>query len=128
MDSMRQKADFLGISGSILCIVHCLVTPFLVMAGTFSGAEAIKMGFLSLDYAFILVNIFAVYHATKHHSTLRIRASLWGFLVLFTCAILLEEQHQVFEYLGYAASIGLVVSHIVNLRYCQQCLKHEHPH
>ncbi len=117
--TLTSKADYIGITGSTLCIIHCVLTPFLLLTVNF-GSEGLKLGYLSLDYVFILVNIFAVYHATRHTHSLLIKRALWIFLSLFTACLLLEDVSERFEYLGYAASLGLVATHLVNIRQHRQ--------
>jgi MerC mercury resistance protein len=112
----RQKADYFGITGSVLCIIHCLITPLLVMSSTLLKHDTIRVGFLSLDYLFIGVNILAVWSASRHTSWL-IRGALWSFLVLFAAGLLFEDVHEAFAYGAYAASLGLVVTHLANIRY-----------
>ena len=119
--TLTSKADYIGITGSVLCVIHCLATPVLLLTVNFAH-ESLKVGYLSLDYVFILVNIFAVYHATKHSHSAAIRRALWGFLGLFTACLLLEDVSELFEYAGYAASLGLVVTHLINIR------THHHDH
>lgn len=112
-----KKADYVGIVGSILCIIHCLAAPVLVVTSSLLRTDqTLQAGFLSLDYVFIAINIVAVYFATRHHSTSPVRMALWGFLLLFSIGLLLEDVSPVFEYVAYAASAGLVFSHLMNLR------------
>lgn len=115
---LRQKADYVGITGSVLCIVHCLITPVLVMTSTLLNHDTLRVGFLSLDYLFIGVNMLAVYSASRHTST-PIKAMLWTCLALFATGLLLEDVHKGFEYLAYIASLSLVVTHFANIRYCR---------
>lgn len=115
---LRQRADYVGITGSVLCIIHCLVTPVMVMSSTLLSHDAIRVGFLSLDYGFIGTNIVAVWSATRHTSP-TIGIALWSFLALFAAGLLLEDVHPSFEYVAYAASLGLVVTHLANILYCR---------
>lgn len=123
-DSLDKKADYIGITGSVLCMIHCLITPMLLMTSSLLKHDTFRIGYLSLDYVFIGVNIVAVYFATRHYASPIIRVCLWGFLSLFTVAILLEDVSELFEYLGYLASAGLVVSHLFNIR--AHRLQHAH--
>ncbi|WP_420149546.1 MerC domain-containing protein [Spirosoma sp.] len=123
-DILSRKADYIGITGSVLCIIHCLITPILLMTTALMQDEKLRVGYLSLDYVFIGVNIIAVYFATRHYAPPVIKKSLWGFLGLFTIALLLEEVNPAFEYLAYVASFGLVTSHLFNIR--QHRLSHAH--
>lgn len=115
---LRQKADYVGIAGSVLCIIHCLATPVLVMTSALLNHDTIRVGFLSLDYLFIAVNIAAVWLASRHTTRL-IKTALWTCLWLFAAGLLLEGVHPAFEYLTYAASLGLVSTHFANIQHCR---------
>ncbi|MEZ0539121.1 MerC domain-containing protein [Fibrella arboris] len=123
-DVVDKKADYIGITGSVLCLIHCLVAPVLVMTSNLFHDDTWRAGFLGLDYVFIAVNIIAVYFAARNHTSSVIRAALWSFLFLFAVGLLLEDVSPLFEYLAYAASTGLVISHLVNLRHHR--LAHSH--
>jgi MerC mercury resistance protein len=121
----NEKADYIGITGSVLCIIHCLITPvLLVTSNLMTQHSTLRVGFLSLDYVFIGVNIVAVYFATRHYAAPGVRVALWGCLTVFTVAILFEDVNPVFEYLGYAASLGLVSAHLFNIRQHRQHHSH----
>ncbi|MRS59986.1 MerC domain-containing protein [Larkinella terrae] len=124
LEVLNRKADYIGISGSVLCIIHCMITPILLVSSSFLTNDTVRFGYLSLDYVFIGVNIVAVYFATRHFTTPAIKAGLWFFLSVFAVAILLEEVSETFEYLGYAASLGLVLTHLINIRFHR--LRHSH--
>lgn len=115
-DVVERKADYIGITGSILCIIHCLITPVLLMTSSLMTDHNLRIGYLSLDYVFVAVNIAAVYFATRHFTLPLIRTGLWFFLALFSVSILLEDVNPLFEYLGYASSLGLVTMHLLNIR------------
>jgi len=123
-----KRADYIGITGSVLCMIHCLITPVLLMTSALLADDALRIGYLSLDYVFIGVNMVAVYFATRHNISPAIKLSLWSFLGLFTIAILLEDVSEVFEYVGYAASMGLVITHFFNIRSCRASHTHSHSH
>lgn len=114
---LRQKADYIGITGSVLCLIHCLITPVLVLTSTLLNHDTLRIGFLSLDYLFIGINIVAVWSASRHTSR-PIRMALWSFLALFATGLLLEDVPG-FDYVAYTASLGLVVTHLANIRYCR---------
>ncbi|WP_080238486.1 MerC domain-containing protein [Spirosoma rigui] len=123
-DFLSRKADYIGITGSVLCLIHCLITPVLLMTSALIHDEHLRIGYLSLDYVFIGVNIVAVYSATRGHVSPGIKRALWGFLALFSAGILLEDVNEFFEVIGYVASAGLVMTHLINIRQHQQ--KHDH--
>ncbi len=123
-DDLSRKADYIGITGSILCILHCLITPVLLVSSSLLQDSPLRAGYLSLDYIFIGINTIAVYFATRHVVSVPVKRSLWGFLTLFSIALVLEHDMPVFAYVAYAASAGLVISHLVNIR--QHRLTHAH--
>ena len=116
MATSYSKADYIGITGSILCIIHCLITPILMVSSTLLADRTVRIGFLSLDYVFIVVNIIAVFFAVRRASQPLVKVGLWSFLGLFAGALLLEDVHEAFEYLAYTASAGLIGMHVLNLR------------
>lgn len=124
VDSYSNKADYIGITGSVLCIIHCLITPVLLLTSSLFQNSALRVGYLSLDYVFIGVNVIAVYFATRHYAPPAIKRSLWGFLAMFSVALLLEDTAPIFEYIAYLASAGLVITHLLNIR--QHRLSHSH--
>ncbi len=124
IDFFQRKADYIGITGSVLCAIHCLITPVLLMTSSVLKHDTLRFGYLSLDYVFIAVNIVAVFFATRHYGSPVIKRFLWSFLALFTVAILLEDVNEVFELVGYLSSAGLVVTHVFNIR--QHRLSHAH--
>lgn len=123
-DMLSRKADYIGITGSILCIIHCMITPVMLLTTSLMQSSTLRVSYLSLDYVFIGVNIVAVYSATRHFAPPVIKWGLWGFLSLFSIALLLEETAPVFEYMAYLASAGLVITHFLNIR--QHRLSHAH--
>lgn len=122
MATSYSKADYIGITGSVLCIIHCLITPFLLVSSTLLADRTLRIGFLSLDYVFIGINIIAVYFAARRAGQPVVKAGLWSFLGLFAVGLLLEDVHEAFEYLAYTASAGLIAMHLLNLR-----SHHHHP-
>lgn len=123
-DDLSRKADYIGITGSVLCIIHCLVTPVLLVSSSLLQNSPLRAGYLSLDYIFIGINAVAVYFATRHVVSVSLKRSLWGFLAVFSIALVLEHTIPFFTYVAYAASAGLVISHLVNIR--QHRLTHAH--
>ena len=123
-ESTTNKADYVGITGSVLCLIHCIGTPFLMVGSALSPHNHLTLGFLSLDYLFIGVNTVAVFLATRHYAQPAIKRALWGFLLLFAGSLLLEHTVAFFHYVGYAASAGLVITHLINIR--QHRLHHTH--
>ena len=114
----HSKADYIGILGSVLCIVHCLLMPALAFGTTMTSHHE-HAGLLSLDYLFILINGVAVFFATRNHKSLLVRSILWGALAVFSVSLIFEAKHSAFIWLGYAGSGLLIIGHLLNLYICQ---------
>ena len=113
------KADYIGIAGSILCIIHCLMVPALAFGSTLAHKPHAHVGLVSLDYVFILINGAAVFYATREHKSLPLRILLWGALVVFAVSLIFEGHAPVFTILGYVGSGLLIIGHMINLYICQ---------
>ncbi|TDB64036.1 MerC domain-containing protein [Arundinibacter roseus] len=116
------KADYVGIAGSVMCLIHCLITPALAIGSSYSMDHQHAAGGISFDYFFILINGLAVYYASRDHQLPALRAFMWGAFALFSVSILLENKHVLFEILGYVGSFLLIGGHMYNLFYCRPWL------
>lgn len=118
-------ADKVGITSAVICAVHCLVIPaiFLIKfslsdsAGLGSGTVKLGTGlpgwWETLDYLFLLVGFYAVYHASTHAPAKGIKVSLWFFWFCLAIGVVFEQQ---LHWMAYIASAGLVLTHFVNIR------------
>ncbi|GHB58422.1 MerC domain-containing protein [Persicitalea jodogahamensis] len=117
LNHSHGKADYVGIVGSVLCLIHCLITPALAIGGSLSVHDHPAGGLL--NYFFILFNGIAVYFATRDHKIPVLRLFLWSAFVLFSCSLLLETHNPAFHLMGYLGSALLILGHVYNLVYCK---------
>jgi hypothetical protein len=118
---MREFWDRVGISASLLCVVHCLATPLMVLSMPVVGE------FLSHDLFHVLIMIvvipvavWALWNGYRVHRHPRV---LWlgaiG-IVLLTAAMFANHQDQRIEIAGMiAAGLILASAHWINLRSCR---------
>jgi hypothetical protein len=118
------NADYIGITGSILCIVHCIVTPILAVSSSLFMKDTLVEGMHMLGYLFILINGVAVYFATRNTHSLQLNRFLWFAFAVFAVSLALEEVSEVFHYISYAGSAMLIVGHSLNLYLCRRMHKH----
>lgn len=117
------KSDTLGAAASILCLIHCLATPFLFVAQayTMEAHGTSPVWWKNLDFVFLFISFLAVNRSAKNTSKKFMKPALWtswGVLLL----LLINERFNWYslpEILTYTVAIGLAVLHIYNLRYCQ---------
>jgi len=115
----HSKADFMGIAGSILCLIHCLITPALALGTSLTAHNHLLGGIIDLDYFFIFINGLAVYFATREHRLPALRLFLWGAFLLFAVSLILENYYPAFKVLGYLGSGLLIAGHVYNVIYCR---------
>ena len=118
-------ADKLGITSAVICAVHCLVIPAILLlkyswadaGGTIPVSQGWGSGLPSwwetLDYVFLAVGFYAVFHASTHAPAKGIKIALWFFWLCLAVAVVFE---QYLHWIAYIASAGLVVTHFVNIR------------
>ena len=111
--SLQKKADVLGISSSMLCIIHCLLFPALILAGNFSDYWH---RWEVLDYFFILFAALAVYASTRRLKSGFIRSGLWWSLLCFSASVLLHEHYSSALFVSLTASLSLVFFHMASYR------------
>lgn len=115
-------ADKLGLTGSVLCLVHCMALPVLAAFSTgLAGGVPHIHGqlFPGDDYFFILLAVVAVLFSLKYVRSKKIAISLVVCILLFSVPMGLSHHihflHQ-FEWLSHIGAIGLAVTHWLNLR------------
>ena len=121
-----QKSDTLGVMSSALCMVHCIATPFLFLATATSCSQsccgAAPIWYQWLDYVFILVSFFAVFHSTKSSNVNWVKYALW---LSWLALVFVIFNANVFQWyyipnnIKFIPSFSLFGFHLYNLRYCQ---------
>lgn len=109
-----KQADIIGMASAVLCMVHCLLVPLLLIVGVISGSfEGI---WEYLDWAFIALAWTAVYSSTRHENNQRISRLLWATLVVFTATLLLHDYWVLALYLSVLSSLILASLHFLHFR------------
>ena len=123
MNISLRKPETIGAIVSTLCVVHCLLTPLLFVAQSYTATHSHEAPFWwkNLDYLFILISVIAVYESTKKSTNKLIKAGLWiSWIMLFL--LILNEKLVWIEFdeiITYAVALTLSMLHIYNLNYCQ---------
>lgn len=123
MRLLLEKSDILGACVSTLCVIHCIVTPFIFLAGacTLHECGTSPVWWKSLDYIFVVISFIAVTRSTKTTSKHYMKLLLWySWSALFL--LILNEKFDLValpETLTHIAALSLAVLHIYNLKFCQ---------
>ena len=117
------KPDIFGAVASTLCVVHCLLTPFLFLSNGLIYTELDKTPFLwsNLDFIFILISFLAIYRSSQTTSKPFMKYAL---LISWICLFSFILNEKIFllsipGYLTYVAALILASFHIYNLKFCQ---------
>jgi len=118
MDKLIGKnfSDMTGILSASLCVVHCLMTPLLLVFLSAFGIEY-------FNYLFLFISFWAAFETTKHSNHTKIIVVIWGFFGLLLVSVIFESDFELLHYLNYPSSFGLIVGHILNIKYCKKCQK-----
>jgi MerC mercury resistance protein len=121
---LEKAADRLGICLSALCVVHCLLTPFLLLLLPSVQLLAIHESYH--EYMLVILPLLAViafipgYRLHRDH-----RVFLWaipGLMMIVVGALVLHD----FMYLEIASSVigslFLIRAHLLNRRLCSCCV------
>lgn len=111
----HNKADFIGIISSCICLVHCIVMPIIFL--THSAIHSTNY----LDYIFLIVSFHAVFQATKYSNSKIIIVILWASFILFMIGILGGEENLKIHIIGMIGSVGQTIGHIFNINHCKKC-------
>ncbi|MCS4305458.1 MULTISPECIES: MerC domain-containing protein [Chryseobacterium] len=112
---MKSKfLDAVGISAAVLCLIHCIVFPLLLI---------IPLGISHnpyIDLTFLLIGTFVVYRQTRHMTNHWLSILFWGSIGLIAVSILTDFIFEIHLPLIYAGAAGLITAHFINLK------KHKH--
>ncbi|WP_172665816.1 MerC domain-containing protein [Flammeovirga sp. OC4] len=124
MNLSTYKSDIFGAVTSFLCLIHCLITPFLFIADSCSIAaadsccESSPSWWRQFDYLFLFISLIAVVQSYRSS-----RNNIVKFLFLFSWSslsfVILNEKMQwlsLHENTILFPSIGLIVLHLYNQR------------
>jgi Ca2+/Na+ antiporter len=114
-----NKLDLLGITGSALCLGHCILLPFIfIYNGEHQHHHHDQWFGIDIDYYFLLVAAFAVILTSKKPGPIWIKIALWASLLACFVGIAMHDVLPVLKYVLYLGSLGLITSHIFNMRHC----------
>jgi hypothetical protein len=128
---LKKYADQIGIAASGLCLVHCLLMPFVLAFWLQTehcspGAACEHPTGVNYDYLFIALSAVAVWLASGHCFRPWLKALMWGFFALLAGGVLLEPMYEGAHNATIFAALGLAATHVLNWRFCRQCNPPQH--
>ncbi|GEN70627.1 MerC domain-containing protein [Chryseobacterium lathyri] len=108
---MKSKIlDAVGISAAVLCLIHCVVFPLLMI---------IPLGISHnpyIDLAFLIIGAVVVYRVTKNIASSWLKLLFWSSIILISISVLADLIFEIHIPLIYVGAAGLITGHIINFR------------
>ena len=121
----KQNADHIGSIATFLCLIHCIIAPYIFLSYTVSTAieQHVELptwwGFI--DSTLLSISIAAVYWSSKNSTSNWIKAGLYSNWVFITFLIVNEkfDLFHIAESLIYIPTACLIALHQYNRKYCK---------
>lgn len=123
MSSFSIKADTVGAAASLLCMVHCLATPFLFVAQVCSKtccAEA-PHWWRTIDLIFLVISAAAVFQTMKTSTHRWVWMALWASWLVLAASVSFESLAPALfsHWAKYSAATALIGLHFYNMKFCK---------
>ncbi len=119
------SADAIGMASSSLCLIHCIITPFIFIAQacSMSCCASSPLWWKAIDFIFLIISFVAIHFASKISSHTWVKIALYSAFSALT--FLTINHHSTFIklplQLNYASAFLLFFLHLYNKRYCKCC-------
>ncbi|GAB3414121.1 MerC domain-containing protein [Niabella aquatica] len=108
---MKSKVfDWLGISAAVLCLIHCLLFPVLMVIPL--GIEHNAY----IDATFLLIGSVVVYRVTGNIASKKLKYTFWAAICLIAVSVLLDLIFHIHSPLIYIGAALLITAHIINFK------------
>lgn len=108
---MKSKIlDAVGISAAVLCLIHCIVFPLLLI---------IPLGISHnpyIDLAFLIIGGVVVFNVAQKTTNQWLKLLFWLSLTLIFISVMTDLIFEVHLPLIYIGAAGLITGHIINFK------------
>jgi hypothetical protein len=117
-----KNPDLLGVVASSLCLIHCVLTPFLffssvlVVISPHGNEGEIPLFWKALEIIFLIISFWSVRQAKRKSLQSWIGYGLYLVWTILAITVISELLHVLFlgDYLKYIAVIVLIILHLYN--------------
>ena len=117
----KINSDWIGISSSILCLIHCLILPIAFVTGssliTHKHLDLFGINF-NIDYIFGVISLFAAYYSSRHAHKKYIKYMFLVGWLTFIIGMTFLKETPIFYFMHIGTAI-LIITHIQNIRICR---------
>jgi len=108
---MKSKIlDAIGISAAVLCLIHCIVFPLLLIVPLGMSHNPY------IDLAFLCIGTIVVFRVTKKITNRWLKFLFWISVSLIFISVLTDLIFEVHIPLIYVGAAGLITGHIINFK------------
>lgn len=108
---MKTKIlDYIGISAAVLCLVHCILFPLLIIVPLGISHNPL------IDLLFLIVGTSVVFRITKKLESRWLKILFWTSIGIIAISIGLDLIFHVHSELIFIGAAGLIIAHIINFR------------
>lgn len=104
-----KRYDFLGVSGAALCLVHCLLVPFLSLVSISSSS-------IWIDLFCCFIGLLAVHKIVRHTDSKRVQYILIASIVIVISSVTVELIFQLHNEGVLIGGIGLLIGHTTHIK------------
>lgn len=108
---MKSKIlDAVGISAAVLCLIHCIVFPLLLI---------VPLGISHnpyIDLLFLIIGAIVVFNVTKKTSNQWLKILFWVSIILISVSVMTDLIFEIHIPLIYLGAAGLITGHIINFK------------
>jgi hypothetical protein len=118
-----KNPDLIGILASSLCLIHCLITPFLflsnflIMIRTSGGEHEALLLWKVLEFAFLILSFWAIHRVTHQKKSPWISFAMYTAWMILVISVLLElaDVHFFEDQPKYMAAAVLIIVHLYHI-------------
>jgi hypothetical protein len=108
---MKSKIlDVVGISAAVLCLIHCIVFPLLMI---------IPLGISHnpfVDLAFLIVGAVVVYRISKKTRYIWLKILFAVSILMISISVFVDIFFEIHLPLIYLGATGLIIGHLINFK------------
>lgn len=119
----RINWDFIGLSTSFLCVLHCIFLPVCIPFFPLIGLSFMNNEFYEIILVIIslIIAFIAIYDGRKRYHNKLLPIFMYSFTVVFFCIGFLIENYTSERVLHFLATGFLIIAHYYNWKFVKAC-------